>query len=719
MQYVVTDGRTFTDLQQRDTTYTRPCADRTGMACTVTSTARSGAYRLTNTYTTDPARDTVLIRTRLRGLTVPTGRLHLYVRLDPTVGGNGGGGSDNAGADSATADKSALLAWDTNTETAAVNRDYAVPTYLALRADRPFASASAGYAGTASDGLHQLDADHSVVTPYDSAPDGNVVVTAELRTEPGGGRNAHGHGHGHGQRSRRRRRSAGPSRARLRPYASERPRDRRRRRSTRSTAARSPRTSAAWRAYDAGLARPPHDVTGLSPRRAKRLARAYYLGANVVKASEDKQFPGAIVAGLASPWGQAVPRRQPAGRQGAVLRLLPGGVQPRPLRGVHRRCWSAATLRPHATQRASCSSASSWPTDGCRATASSTGKQRARHRWRPARRDRLPDPHGVAVGACARQRALHRAHSQGGRLRRRARAVVRLRAVGGAGRLLAVDDRGRDRGPRGCGPDRRRPRRDADRSLLYLATADHFQRSIKGWTVTTTGPYASGRYFIRLATTGDPNAAIVYNLGNGGPDADQRAVVDAGLPRADPPRRTPGKRPGRAGFAAGGRRRRSRAPPRAAGLLPLRHDPGRAPRTATATATCPDPTACSAERQAVAPPPDVNRGSGHLWPVLSGERAEQLLQTGDTAGAAALLLGHGPVFLRRRAGARAGVGEPGPARVAVRDRSGHRLDRLRARASGRLRLAADLGAGPGRCASPCPCAPGARSSSPRPCATVT
>src|SRR4051812_31528618 len=131
MQYVVTDGRTFADLQQRDTTYTVR-ADRTGMVCTVSSTAKSGAYRLTTTYTADPARDTILVRTRLRGLKVATGSLHLFVRLDPTVGGNGGGGPDNAGADDATADLGALVASDTNTQTAAVNRDYAVPTYLAL-----------------------------------------------------------------------------------------------------------------------------------------------------------------------------------------------------------------------------------------------------------------------------------------------------------------------------------------------------------------------------------------------------------------------------------------------------------------------------------------------------------------------------------------------------------------------------------------------------------
>ena len=37
----------------------------------------------------------------------------------------------------------------------------------------------------------------------------------------------------------------------------------------------------------------------------------YYLSANVVKSSEDKTFPGAIVASLASPWGQAVSAGDP------------------------------------------------------------------------------------------------------------------------------------------------------------------------------------------------------------------------------------------------------------------------------------------------------------------------------------------------------------------------------------------------------------------------
>src|SRR6476661_3324333 len=67
LQYVVTDGAPFTDLQTRDMTYT-VAADPTGMACTVTSTDADHGFRLVTTYITDPARDTVLMNTRLQAL---------------------------------------------------------------------------------------------------------------------------------------------------------------------------------------------------------------------------------------------------------------------------------------------------------------------------------------------------------------------------------------------------------------------------------------------------------------------------------------------------------------------------------------------------------------------------------------------------------------------------------------------------------------------------
>ncbi len=306
----------------------------------------------------------------------------------------------------------------------------------------------------------------------------------------------------------------------------------------------------------------------------------------------------------------------------------------------------------------------------------------------------------MAVGACERQRALHRAHSQGGRLPRRPRAVLRGRALGGAGRLLAVDDRGRDRGPRGCGTDRRRPGR---RRPLAPVPRD-------GGPLPAFHQGLDGHDHGAICRRPLLPAPLPHRRPERGhrlqPRQRQRRRRSAlrgrrGLPRADAPRRTPGKRPGRPGFAAGGRCNDRAHYPQRPELLPLRHDPGgqrgrlrRLPR--------PGPDRVLGRRQAVALAARRQQG---LWAPL----ARALRRARRTASAdrryrrrGGPALGHGPVFLRRWARARAGVGEPGRAWVAVRDRSGHRLDRLRARASGRLRGAADVGAGPGRAPHPVP-----------------
>ena len=65
LQYVVTDGSTFADLQTRDMTYTVQ-ADPTGMQCTITSTDAKHGFQLVTSYITDPQRDTVLMSTRLQ-----------------------------------------------------------------------------------------------------------------------------------------------------------------------------------------------------------------------------------------------------------------------------------------------------------------------------------------------------------------------------------------------------------------------------------------------------------------------------------------------------------------------------------------------------------------------------------------------------------------------------------------------------------------------------
>src|SRR6516165_1375224 len=149
LQYIVTDGSTFTDLQTRDMTYT-VSADPTGMACTVTATDAEHGYQLVTTYITDPSSDTVLMHTQLQaipGSGTNVAGLHLYARLDAHVNGNGGGGAQDAGPSSPVA--------------------------------------SVGYAGTVSDGLVQLDATHSLAS-YDSAPDGHITATEDVTPASGG-----------------------------------------------------------------------------------------------------------------------------------------------------------------------------------------------------------------------------------------------------------------------------------------------------------------------------------------------------------------------------------------------------------------------------------------------------------------------------------------------------------------------------------------------------
>jgi glucoamylase len=287
MQYVVTDGRSFTDLQTRDLTYT-VSADPTGMACTVLATSAAHGYQLVTTYVTDPARDAVVAHTTVRGTHGPPPQgLQLYIRLDAHVNGNGGGGQDNGGADSAVIDTSTHtpvpVAYDIATTTEAVNRDYAVATFMALGATGGLTKASVGYAGTASDGLTQLDTTR-MLSDYTAAPNGHVVLTARVVPNP------HGDitlalGFGRDQRGA----ISVADKAATTPFV-----------------ATMAGYTAGWRAYDARLRPPPTTLPGFDQLTVDRTRSAYYLSANVVKASEDKTFRGAIVASLASPWGQAV-----------------------------------------------------------------------------------------------------------------------------------------------------------------------------------------------------------------------------------------------------------------------------------------------------------------------------------------------------------------------------------------------------------------------------
>src|SRR2546429_833490 len=192
LQYIVTDGSTFTDLQTRDTTYTVQSLSKNSNAldCEVTTTAKSGKYRIVTDYLTDPHQNTLVMNVHFIALVGDLSAYQLFVRYDPSINGNGGGGSGNGGGDTGTNDNSTghivPIAFDTNTTSQAVNRTYAVPVYSALDASNPFTNVSNGFASQPSDGLVQLDTSHKLTALYTQANDGNLVQTAQANISRGG-----------------------------------------------------------------------------------------------------------------------------------------------------------------------------------------------------------------------------------------------------------------------------------------------------------------------------------------------------------------------------------------------------------------------------------------------------------------------------------------------------------------------------------------------------
>ena len=614
LQYVVTDGSTFTSLQTRDMTYT-VAADSTGMACTVTATDSPHGYQIITTYVTDPVSDTVLMHTRLRALPGTGTRLaslHLYARLDAHVNGNGGGGSQNAGANSGVVDTSTgspvPVIDSTSTVTNAANRDYAAPTYMALDASVPSPDASVGYAGTTSDGFTQLDSAHAL-SPYDSAPDGHIVATEELTPRPGGSVTlALGFGRTQAQAV------ATAAGSVSRPFGFV-----------------EAQYVSGWLGYDAHLRPPPLHFPGLSPSQASLLKSRYYLSANVIKASEDKTYPGAIVASLASPWGQSVPAGDFSGGKPAYF-------------GSYREVFARDLYEAFTGLLA----------DGDTATAQAATLF-------------LFDRQQQADGSLPRNSLLNGkpAPDTGGtQLDETSYPIIMALQSGLGGDSALWQDHIRPaadflvaHGP-SFGVERWEEQTgfspstiaaeiagltaasviaakngDSARAQVYQATADYFQRSVKSWTVTTNGPYGPD-YFIRLSKTGDPNAAIAYNLGNGGPTADQRAVVDGGFQELVRLGELPISDPDVQASLAVLDKQISVSTPSGAGYY--RYGTSAAQGSADGYGDCyqPSQTSCTTVGAPWAP---TGKGTGHLWPVLSGERAESGIAGGDTATAASLL----------------------------------------------------------------------------------
>ena len=613
LQYVVTDGSTFTDLQTRDMTYTVR-ADDSGMACTVTSTDAKHGYQLQTEYVTDPERDTVLMHTRLSALPgskVDVRALHVYARLDAHVNGDGGGGAQNAGGNTGVVDaKSGTpVVYSTNTDTEAANRSYAVPTYMDLAAGSS-GTASVGYQGTASDGLEQLDAAHTLTSGdvSTSAPDGHIVATLDVTPRHTDDITlALGFGRTQAE-------STATAAASLRTPFSQVERA----------------YTDGWRAYDSSLARPPASLPGIAPATVRS---TYYLDADVLKASEDKTFPGAVVASLASPWGQAENAgtlvngkpvyygsyREVFGRDlyEAFTGLMADG-DVATARDATLFLFDRQQLPDGEMPRNSLVNGKAAPDTGGDQLdetaypilmAYLSGLSGDSALWtqhiKPAA-DFLV-AHGPSYG-------VERWEEQSGY----SPSTIAAEIAGLTAASAIAEQYG-----------------DTADAQLYQATADDFQRQVTSWTVTSTGPDSTSPYFIRLSKTGDPNAPTSYSLGNGGPTLSQDAVVDGGFQELV---RLGELSPTDPDFTNSlGVLDQQLAVSTPSGTGYYRYGDAASDGSADGYGDCSttlSQTSCSTPGE---PWPTTDTGTGHLWPVLSGERAESAIATGDRSTAASLL----------------------------------------------------------------------------------
>jgi glucoamylase len=484
LELVVSDGH----HAERESAATRHQVELVGGGRSLTyrqvDTARSGAYRITKTYVTDPARAAVLVDVRFESL---SGRAYrVYALLDPALGNHGDDDRDaSVGA--------ALVARD---------RRYA----SALRALPALGPGTSGYLASRSDPWRDLRADGRLDHRYRATRAGNVVQAARtaLTGRPGHDRLTLALAFA--------RTPAGARRTASRALAG-------------GFAATAQAYAAGWEAYLSGLSPAPASVAAIRG--------AYDVSLMVLRASEDKTFPGASVASPTMPWAWAGTSIE---KQGSAAYHL---VWARDL-------YQVATAQLAAGDRASAERELDFllfrqqKPDGSFPQNSFVD---GREKWTSTQMDEVALP---IVLAWQLGRADARSFA---RLRRAAEYLVRHgpltqqerweNQAGWSPGTIAAEIAGLV-----CAADLARRNGDAATAARWEGVADSWQRDVERWTATTNGPYAPRPYYLRLTKDRAPDRPTTYSIGDSGPSkADQRRVVDPsflelvrlGVKRADDP----------------------------------------------------------------------------------------------------------------------------------------------------------------------------------------
>jgi glucoamylase len=461
-QLVVTDGESFADREDEDTNHAVQLIDRRSPVYRQVNTAKSGKYRITKTYVTDPDRSAVLVDVRFESL--DGNSYDVYVLHDVGLG-------LNANDDKGRSEGGGLVATDGRLSGAVL-------------ASSGFSQTSSGYADR-SDGWTDLQKNFTLDWSYTARDRGNVVQTGKtaLTGLDGGQRLRLALGFGRKSDVAVRRAQA----ALARGFSSARG-----------------EYAVGWRKYMSSLDRVPRSASG---------ARAAYLASVMLLAShEDKTYRGGFVAAPGRPWAwrdelqhipvyiavwsrdlyQIATGLLAAGDTDAAERSLDylwevqqgdDGSFPQNSRLDGEEVFDGEQLDEVAfpivlAWQLGRTGAEDW--DNVRLSADylvETGPRTGQERWEN-------------IGGYSP-------------------ATIAAEIAG----LVTAADIARKNG-------------DQARADRYLAVADQWQGNLETWTLTRNGPLSPEPYYLRITDNGDANSGAEIQISDGGPLTDQRRVVD-------------------------------------------------------------------------------------------------------------------------------------------------------------------------------------------------
>src|SRR5215211_6986856 len=478
LQFVVSDGKTFAELETDATNHEVKLLDG-GRSLTYRqiNTDKSGEYRITKTYVTDPARSTVLIDVTFESLT--NRPYQLYALYDPSL--------DNGGDDdTASSQNGQLLASDGDVVSALVGTPQ-------------FEQTSNGYKGK-SDGWIDLQRNYKMDWSFGSASKpGNVVQTAkttltglegsrDLTLALGFGSNASG--------------ALNTAQTTL------------------ASGFDSAQTS-----YQADW----HNYLGSKsvPQSASGLQTTYDVSLMTLAAHEDKTYRGAYIASPSMPWVW--------GGVGANGNRLLDNRGADDSSGAYHLVWSRdlyqiATALLAAGDRGGAERALTYLFERQQKPDGSFPQNSyvdGRQRWDNVQLDEVAFPIVLAWQLGKNDGATYRDH-----IKKAADYIVangpatpqeRWENQGGySPATIASEIAGLV-----CAADIAKANGDQAAADRYLKTADNWQQSVEKWTVTVNGPLSSKPYYLRITKDGRPNAGTTYNIGDSSPNGiDQRRVVD-------------------------------------------------------------------------------------------------------------------------------------------------------------------------------------------------